>query len=197
MVAHSRSTDATTTTPQVAPPNWVAGTPAAPTISSVRGGVSAASIAFSTSPTATSYNIQPTRNGTNAAATAVVKTTGGPHDIPLERGAWKLLVTAINAAGVASPPATSDAVVIGTPLAATGVAVEAGPGQANLTFGCEPQAALQSPGCRPSRAGQTGCQSPRHPTLSPPASPALQRTRSERGAWCDVSGNLLQSRHHV
>ena len=96
--------------------------------------MSAASITFSTPPTTTSFSILPVRNSTNAAATAVVKTSGGPHDIPLERGAWKLVVTALSKADVPSPPTTSATVIIGTPLAATGVVVQGGTGKADLTF---------------------------------------------------------------
>ena len=112
-----------------------AGTPAAPVISSARGGASAASIAFSTPPTATSFSIVPVRASTKAAGAAVVKADGGPHDIPLDRGVWNLQVTAISANGAASAAATSAPVVVGTPLAATGVAVQAGTGQATVTFG--------------------------------------------------------------
>ena len=124
----------------------------------MRGGVSAASITFSTSPTVASYSIQPVRSSTNAAATPVaappvVKTSGGPHDIPLERGAWKLVVTALSKADVPSPPTTSATVIIGTPLAATGVVVQGSAGKASLTFTCvgvgwgeQPQAAEHAAG---------------------------------------------------
>lgn len=111
------------------------GTPATPAISAVRGGATAATITFSVPTTASSFSIVPVRDSTNATGGAVVKTTGGPHDIPLERGVWRLRVQAVSSAGVTSAPATSDAVTVGTPLAATGVAVEAGAGTANVTFG--------------------------------------------------------------
>ena len=106
------------------------GLPKAPAISAAAGGKTDASVTWAAVATATSYTVVPIRGTARGTA---VKVTALTYSMPLERGSWKLEVTASNAFG-ASLPATTGALTIGVPDPVEKPTAARGAGLATLTF---------------------------------------------------------------
>lgn len=119
--------------PAARPP--AAGTPASPTITASAGSAgTTASLTFSGVPTATQYIIQPVRVATGALGAATPQSGAGAYTIDTGAGAWRLQVTARNTNGAASAPASTGALIVGTPLAPTNLAAEGAAGSVLVAF---------------------------------------------------------------